>query len=68
MGSKVKANASKHRAMSYGRMRDKQRQLRDEVNRLLAQAEAYDAADDAECGPDQHGDEPRRNCNGGRVR
>jgi transposase len=56
-GSKVKANASKHKAMSYGRMRDKQQQLRDEVKQLLAQAEAADAADDAEYGPDQRGDE-----------
>ena len=56
-GSKVKANASKHKAMSYGRMRDKQKQLRDEVNQLLARAEAADAADDAEYGPDQRGDE-----------
>src|ERR1700680_2920571 len=38
-GSKVKANASKHKAMSYGRMREKQQQLRDEVKDLLAQAE-----------------------------
>ena len=43
-GSKVKANASKHKAMSYGRMREKQRQLREEVKQLLAQAEATDAA------------------------
>jgi transposase len=56
-GSKVKANASKHKAMSYDRMRDKQRQLRDEVKRLLAQAEAADAADDAEYGADRRGDE-----------
>jgi transposase len=56
-GSKVKANASKHKAMSYGRMRDKQKQLRDEVTQLLARAEAADAADDAEYGPDQRGDE-----------
>jgi len=56
-GSKVKANASKHKAMSYGRMREKQRQLRDEVNQLLAQAEAADAADDAAYGPDHRGDE-----------
>jgi transposase len=55
--SKIKANASKHKAMSYGRMRDKQRQLRDEVNALLAQAEATDAAEDEEYGPDQRGDE-----------
>jgi transposase len=56
-GSKIKANASKHKAMSYDRMRDKQRQLRDEVKQLLAQAEAADAAEDAEYGADRAGDE-----------
>ncbi|HEV2986023.1 MAG TPA: IS1182 family transposase [Vicinamibacterales bacterium] len=56
-GSKIKANASKHKAMSYGRMREKQRQLRDEVKQLLDQAEAVDAAEDAEYGPDRRGDE-----------
>jgi transposase len=56
-GSKVKANASKHKAMSYDRMRDKQRQLRDQVKQLLAQAEAADAAEDAEYGADRRGDE-----------
>jgi transposase len=55
--SKLKANASKHKAMSYGRMRDKQRQLRDEVKRVLDQAEAADAAEDAEYGVDRRGDE-----------
>lgn len=56
-GSKVKANASKHKAMSYGRMREKRQQLRDEVQQLLAQAEAVDVAEDAEYGPDRRGDE-----------
>jgi hypothetical protein len=56
-GSKIKANASKHKAMSYGRMLEKQRQLRDEVKELLAQAEAADAAEDAAYGRDQRGDE-----------
>ena len=56
-GSKIKANASKHKAMSYGHMRKKQRQLREEVKDLLAQAEAADAAEDAEYGPDRRGDE-----------
>ena len=55
--SKIQANASKHKAMSYGRMRDKQRQLREEVKQLLDQAEATDAAEDAEYGPDRRGDE-----------
>jgi transposase len=56
-GSKVKATASKHKAMSYDRLRDQQKQLRDEVTQLLAQAEAADAAEDAEYGADRRGDE-----------
>lgn len=56
-GSKIQANASKHKAMSYDRMRDKTRQLRQEVQALLAQAEAADAAEDTEYGADQRGDE-----------
>src|SRR3990167_1204480 len=56
-GTKIKANASKHNAMSYKRMGEKQRQLRDEVKQLLAQAEATDAAEDAEYGADRRGDE-----------
>ncbi len=56
-GSKVQANASKHKAMSYGYMAKKQRQLRAEVEALLARAEATDAAEDAEYGPDRQGDE-----------
>ncbi|HLG54463.1 MAG TPA: IS1182 family transposase [Vicinamibacterales bacterium] len=56
-GSKVKANASKHKAMSYGRMKEKEKQLRDEVTHLLAQAEATDAAEDAQYGADVRGDE-----------
>jgi len=56
-GSKIKANASKHKAMSYGRMQEKRKHLRDEVNALLAQAEAADAAEDAEYGADCRGDE-----------
>jgi hypothetical protein len=53
----MKANASKHKAMSYGRMREKEKQLRDEAKQLLAQAEAADAAEDAAYGVDQRGDE-----------
>jgi transposase len=56
-GTKIKANASKHKAMSYKRMGEKHRQLRDEVKQLLAQAEATDAAEDAEYGADRRGDE-----------
>jgi hypothetical protein len=43
--------------MSYGRMRDTQQQLRGEVQQLLAQAEAADAAEDAEYGAERRGDE-----------
>lgn len=56
-GSKVKANASKHKAMSYGYMKEKRKRLRAEVAQLLAQAEATDAAEDAEYGADVSGDE-----------
>jgi hypothetical protein len=52
----VKANASKHKAMSYGRMKEKQRQLREEVKQLLAQAEAADEEEDRRYG-NQRGDE-----------
>src|SRR5712664_812944 len=56
-GTKVKANASKHKAMSYDRMKDKEQQIRAEVKQLLAQAEAADAAEDTEYGADRRGDE-----------
>jgi len=55
--SKVKANASKHKAMSYGRMREKARQLKAEVTHLLSQAEATDADEDARLGPAGRGDD-----------
>jgi transposase len=55
-GTKVKANASKHKAMSYGRMKEKQRQLQEEVEQLLARAEAADAEEDRRHG-NQRGDE-----------
>jgi transposase len=56
-GTKVQANASKHKAMSYGRMKERERQLRAEVRGLLAQAEAADAAEDAHYGGDRRSDE-----------
>jgi len=56
-GSKVKANASKHKAMSYGRMQEDQKRLRAEVKRLLEQAEKVDAEEDARYGRDRSGDE-----------
>jgi transposase len=56
-GSKVKANASKHKAMSYHRMEEDEKRLRQEVCRLLERAEAIDAAEDAAYGPENRGDE-----------
>ena len=56
-GSKVKANASKHKAMSDGRMRDEEQRLREEIAALMTKAETIDAAEDAKHGPDVRGDE-----------
>jgi transposase len=56
-GSKVKANASKHKAMSYGGMKRREAELAAEVERWLAEAERADAADDAAHGPERRGDE-----------
>ena len=56
-GSKVKANASKHKAMSYGRMQEDEKRIKAEVKRLLAEAEATDAEEDARYGRDRRGDE-----------
>jgi transposase len=55
-GTKVKANASKHKAMSYGRMCKTEKELEREVARLLAEAERIDAQEDARYGDDR-GDE-----------
>lgn len=56
-GTKVKANASKHKAMSYGRMKEKEKELRAEVQELLAKAEAADAEEDARYGKDKGGED-----------
>jgi transposase len=45
-GTKIKANASKHKAMSYERMKKRETELQAEVDRWLASAEAADAAED----------------------
>jgi transposase len=56
-GTKVKANASRHKAMSYERMKKEEERLKEEVARLLAEAEATDATEGAAHGPDRSGDE-----------
>jgi transposase len=45
-GTKIKANASKHKAMSYARMKQREAELAAEVDRWLKAAEAADAAED----------------------
>src|SRR6266446_6558982 len=56
-GSKLKANASKHKAMSYGRMQEEDARLRREIEQIAQRAQEIDAAEDAEFGPDFRGDE-----------
>jgi len=56
-GTKLQANASKHKAMSYERMEEKEKQLKAEVEKLLAQAAETDAAEDALYGQGKRGDE-----------
>jgi transposase/cell division septum initiation protein DivIVA len=56
-GSKVKANASRHKAMSYDRMQEEEKRLKEEIATMLAEAQAADETEDACHGPDRHGDE-----------
>ncbi len=56
-GSKVLANASKHRAMSYARMKQAEERLGREIQALLKAAQEADEAEDAEFGPERTGDE-----------
>lgn len=56
-GTKVKANASKHKAMSYDRMNETEQRLRREVEELLRRAAAADEAEDAQYGKGKAGDD-----------
>ncbi len=56
-GTKVKANASKHKAMSYDRMKQEEKRLEKEIEDLLRQAERVDRKEDQQYGRDQRGDE-----------
>jgi len=56
-GTKIKANASKHKAMSYERMKEQEKLIRAQVKELLARAEATDAEEDTLYGQDKRGDE-----------
>src|SRR3979490_2883508 len=56
-GTKIKANASKHKAMSYERMKKREAELKAEVARMLAAAEAADCEEDETFGQGKRGDE-----------
>ena len=56
-GTKVKANASKHKAMSYDRMVETEKRLKEEIDELLKLAERTDATEDAKFGKGQSGDD-----------
>jgi len=56
-GTKLKANASKHKAMSYGRMKEESARLELEIAKLLESAKLADEAEDKELGEDVRGDE-----------
>jgi len=56
-GTKVKANASKHKAMSYERMGKAEKELEEEVQALLAEAARIDAEEEGKYGKGKRGDE-----------
>ena len=56
-GTKVKASASKHKAMSYGRMKQEQERLEGEIRELTQRAAQVDAEEDARHGAENSGEE-----------
>jgi hypothetical protein len=56
-GTKVQADAARHKAMSDDRMKAEEGRLKQEIAKLLAEAQASDDAEDLRHGPDRHGDE-----------
>lgn len=56
-GTKVKASASKHKAMSYGRMQQEEQRLQAEIEELTTRASQVDAEEDAIHGAENSGDE-----------
>lgn len=56
-GTKVKANASKHKAMSYGRMESEEKRLTKEIEEMLREAAKIDEIEDRRLGRDKRGDE-----------
>jgi transposase len=56
-GTKVKANASRYKGMSYGRMKKEEERLEKEIKELLKEAERADRREDKQFGEDKRGDE-----------
>ena len=56
-GTKIKANASRHKAMSYGRILKEEKRLAEEIKQLLEKAQATDRQEDDKYGTDRRGDE-----------
>lgn len=56
-GSKIKANASKHKAMSYARMQEEDKRLKKEIEKLMRESEITDRSEDRCYGVDKRGDE-----------
>jgi len=54
-GTKLKASTSKHKAMSYGRMKQEEARLEREIEELMCQAEAVDSEEDKAFGEDKNG-------------
>lgn len=56
-GTKIRANASKRKAMSHERMQEEEKRIKAEIKAIVARAKGEDMADDAKFGPDFRGDE-----------
>lgn len=56
-GSKVKANASRHKSMTYKEMKQQEKHLRAQIDRLFEESDRIDAYEDELYGPDKRGDE-----------
>jgi len=56
-GTKVRANASKRKGMSYGRMKEEEQKLKGEIAEMLRRAQGVDEAEDEQYGVDRRGDE-----------
>jgi len=56
-GTKVRANASKHKAMSYARMQEEEKRLKKEISKLMRESEITDRSEDRCYGVDKRGDE-----------